>query len=115
MESTNWGHLLQPVQLQRLARTWLEEDTPSFDYGGFVVGDALEEAVILAKSAAVLAGVPFVDAIFNELDCTVEWLFTEGVKVGSNHGASITVARVRGKVRHCAQSDINLLVSRQIQ
>jgi len=29
---------------------WLEEDCPSFDYGGFVVGEALAEARLLGKS-----------------------------------------------------------------
>ena len=65
--------LLPPVQLQDLARQWLREDTPSFDYGGFVVGEKQEEAVILAKSPGVLAGRPFVEAVFRELDCKV-WM-----------------------------------------
>jgi hypothetical protein len=30
--------------------TWLEEDCPSFDYGGFVVGEAHGEAKLLGKS-----------------------------------------------------------------
>jgi len=30
---------------------WLEEDTPTFDYGGFVVGDEMAEAKLLGKSA----------------------------------------------------------------
>jgi len=29
---------------------WLEEDCPSFDYGGFVVGEAPAEARLLGKS-----------------------------------------------------------------
>jgi nicotinate-nucleotide pyrophosphorylase (carboxylating) len=50
---------------------WLEEDTPSFDYGGFVVGEAEKTAFLLGKGKedAVLAGVPFVDEIFRQLDC----------------------------------------------
>lgn len=51
---------------------WLHEDTPSFDYGGFVVGEAPREAFLLGKGSkrAVLAGAPFVDEIFHLLDCT---------------------------------------------
>jgi nicotinate-nucleotide pyrophosphorylase (carboxylating) len=30
--------------------SWLEEDCPSFDYGGFVVGEAEGEALLLGKS-----------------------------------------------------------------
>lgn len=50
---------------------WLGEDTPSFDYGGFVVGEAQREAFLLGKGSkrAVLAGMPFVDEIFRHLDC----------------------------------------------
>ena len=28
---------------------WLKEDIPSFDYGGFVVGNKAEEAVLYCK------------------------------------------------------------------
>ncbi len=50
---------------------WLEEDTPSFDYGGFVVGETQREAFLLGKGSkrAVLAGTPFVNEIFRQLDC----------------------------------------------
>jgi nicotinate-nucleotide pyrophosphorylase (carboxylating) len=50
---------------------WLNEDTPSFDYGGFVVGEAQREAFLLGKGSkrAVLAGSPFVNEIFRHLDC----------------------------------------------
>ena len=71
MSSAQRSSLLHPVHLSDLARAWLREDTPSFDYGGFVVGEQQEEAVILAKSAGVLAGAPFVEAVFKELDCKV--------------------------------------------
>jgi len=44
------SHLIPPAALSRLATAWLEEDTPSFDYGGFVVGDGLAEARLLGKA-----------------------------------------------------------------
>jgi hypothetical protein len=43
------AHLL-PQTYKRLVAEWLEEDTPSFDYGGFVVGEDLAEARLLGKS-----------------------------------------------------------------
>jgi len=46
----NPAHLLPPTY-KRLIASWLEEDTPSFDYGGFVVGEAPAEALLLGKSA----------------------------------------------------------------
>lgn len=89
-------HLLHPVTLKKLARDWLQEDTPGFDYGGFVVGEREELAVLLCKSPGLLAGAPFFDAVFNELGCTVEWSHPEGTWL-----EPITrVASVRGKVRH---------------
>ena len=42
-------HLL-PNTYKRLISEWLEEDCPSFDYGGFVVGDRPAEAYLLGKS-----------------------------------------------------------------
>lgn len=43
------AHLL-PQTYKRLVSEWLEEDTPSFDYGGFVVGEEMSEAKLLGKS-----------------------------------------------------------------
>ncbi|KAF8320849.1 nicotinate-nucleotide diphosphorylase [Clavulina sp. PMI_390] len=73
------AHILPPSwETQVIA--WLDEDTPSFDYGGYVVGEVEREAFLLGKgkTPAVLAGVPFVDKIFSHLGCTVEWHMKEG-------------------------------------
>ncbi|KAF1920553.1 Quinolinate phosphoribosyl transferase [Ampelomyces quisqualis] len=43
------AHLL-PQAYKRYISDWLEEDTPSFDYGGFVVGEEASEAKLLGKS-----------------------------------------------------------------
>jgi len=52
-----FSNLLHPVKLRSLAADWLAEDVPAFDYGGFVVGEKIESAVLLCKSPGVLAGV----------------------------------------------------------
>lgn len=44
------SHLL-PETYKRMVSDWLEEDCPSFDYSGFVVGGAAAEAELLGKSA----------------------------------------------------------------
>ncbi|CAF9913747.1 MAG: hypothetical protein GOMPHAMPRED_008015 [Gomphillus americanus] len=94
MQHGKCAHLLNP-NFKDDVRRWLAEDCPSFDYGGFVVGEALTEAKLLGKSKGILAGVPFFDEVFHQLDCTVEWHFLEG--------SAITpiahVATVRGPVR----------------
>ncbi|XP_071946326.1 nicotinate-nucleotide pyrophosphorylase [carboxylating]-like [Antedon mediterranea] len=84
--------LLHPVSIQELVERWLQEDTPSFDYGGFVVGNKKESAVLLCKSQGVLCGVPFFNAIFSKLGCYVEWYFSEGDLLEP----VCTVARVTG-------------------
>lgn len=100
----SFAHLLPP-SFRELVRAFLAEDTPSFDIGGFVVGDAPEEAALLLKGAppvsgaalggVVLAGVPFFDAVFAELGCAVEWAAREGDVVH----VPARVAVVRGPAR----------------
>ncbi|KAJ4300684.1 nicotinate-nucleotide diphosphorylase (carboxylating) [Kalmusia sp. IMI 367209] len=88
------AHLL-PQTYKRLVAEWLEEDTPSFDYGGFVVGEEISEAKLLGKSEGIVAGVPFFDEVFRQLDCTVEW----HVKEGEHFEPIKHCATVRGPVR----------------
>lgn len=66
----SYEHLLPPSWKAQVT-AWLAEDTPSFDYGGFVVGEAQREAFLLGKGSqtAVLAGSPFVTEIFAQLGC----------------------------------------------
>jgi hypothetical protein len=47
------AHLL-PLNYKRFIADWLEEDCPSFDYGGFVVGESEGEANLLGKSKVSL-------------------------------------------------------------
>jgi hypothetical protein len=51
------AHLL-PQTYKRYISEWLEEDTPSFDYGGFVVGDEMSEAKLLGKSEVHTSSIP---------------------------------------------------------
>jgi len=44
----NPAHLLPP-SWKAVITGWLAEDTPSFDYGGFVVGEEVQEAFLLGK------------------------------------------------------------------
>ena len=61
---------LLPLTYKHSVSAWLEEDCPSFDYGGFVVGHEAGEARLLGKSAGVLAGLPFFEEVFRQLGCT---------------------------------------------
>ncbi|PWY67563.1 nicotinate-nucleotide pyrophosphorylase [Aspergillus heteromorphus CBS 117.55] len=87
-------HLL-PGNYKRLVTAWLEEDCPSFDYGGFVVGESEGEARLLGKSKGIVAGVPFVDEVFFQLGCSIAWHVKEGQPI-----TPIThCATVRGPIR----------------
>ncbi|KAF5387635.1 hypothetical protein D9615_000570 [Tricholomella constricta] len=90
-------HLLPPSWKTQIT-AWLAEDTPSFDYGGYVVGEAHREAFLLGKGkdAAVLAGSPFFTEVFSQLGCEVEWHVNEG----ETFEPVKHVATVKGKARH---------------
>ncbi|XP_059184265.1 nicotinate-nucleotide pyrophosphorylase [carboxylating]-like [Centropristis striata] len=89
---------IPPFSLTRLARRWLEEDTPTFDPAGVCVGDGQVEAWLLCKTPhSVLAGSPFFSAVFRELGCSVDWKLQEGRLIGP--GALTLTAVVRGPAR----------------
>ena len=68
--SKSFEHLLSPSWKAQIT-TWLAEDVPSFDYGGYVVGEAEREAFLLGKgkNTAILAGSPFFTEVFAQLSC----------------------------------------------
>lgn len=98
------AHLLPPSWKTQVT-AWLAEDTPSFDYGGFVVGDAARRATLWAKSRGILAGVPFVDEVFRQCGCSVTWHAAEGAALDlvdlhpNGGGSKVAVATVTGPAR----------------
>ena len=96
----DYSQLLSP-HYHDLVHSWLKEDIPSFDYGGFVVGSKLERAVLLCKSPGVLCGKPFFDAVFEKLGCHVEWLYPEG----SQLTPVCEVAKVSGPANKLLQGE----------
>jgi len=96
----NHSHLLTLQWDSSQIDLWLKEDIPSFDYGGLVVGDKPEEAILYCKASGVLAGVPFFTEIFTRVGCTVEWKIQEGTFIEVEKGARIEAAIVRGPARN---------------
>jgi len=87
-------------QLDRLVRGWLEADAPDFDVGGFVVGDEPRTAHLLGKSAGVMAGRPFAQAVFDATGVTAEWLAEDGHVISEEDAkAKKPVAIVKGPAR----------------
>ncbi len=89
-----------PLQLDGLlpdlssyVQLWLSQDVPSFDVQGCVAGSKRVNAHLLQKSPCILAGRPFVDAVFAQLGCDVEWHATEGSvhsSEGNRHVATVS-------------------------
>lgn len=93
---TGLALLLPPTTLATLADSWLHEDCPSINYAALVTGAAPSQAALWAKSPGVLAGRPFFDAIFAQVNCQVSWFLPEGSKLVP----VAKVAEVRGPA-HC--------------
>jgi nicotinate-nucleotide pyrophosphorylase (carboxylating) len=90
---------LLPIGWKSQITAWYAEDTPSFDYGGFVVGSGERTATLYGKSKGILAGIPFFDEIFAQAGCTVKWFITEGSVVDPGASGKVVVATVTGPVR----------------
>ncbi|KAK2594722.1 nicotinate-nucleotide diphosphorylase (carboxylating) [Conoideocrella luteorostrata] len=100
MSLGNPAHLLPPTFKSHIT-AWLAEDTPSFDFAGFVVGETPRAATLWAKSRGVLAGRPFFDEVFRQTGCTVEWHIEEGspLTLSPPSTPKLKCATVRGPVR----------------
>lgn len=106
----SFAHLLPP-HFKREVLQWLEDDCPSFDVGGFVVGEKEEVAFLYCKTdGVILAGVPFANAIFEHLNLSVTWHFQEGDKISLPEDKNkIVIAEVRGKCRHLLLAERTVL------
>eukprot|EP00736_Rhodelphis_marinus_P008340 Rmarinus@m.13299 len=82
---------------------WLKEDMPSMDYGSYVVGDGMAEAILYCKSPGVLSGVPFFEEIFRKLGCSVTWIEEEGTML--TPAKKIPTATVRGPANRVLQGE----------
>lgn len=101
IETTQQGSLadLLPSHFTTDITRWLAEDTPSLDYGGFVVGSAPRSAQLLCKSPGILAGIPFFNEVFRQLECTVTWHVAEGTFINTKEAGKVKVATVTGPTR----------------
>ena len=69
---------LLPRGWDSILQDWFHEDTPSFDFGGHVVGSRQTKAFIFQKAEGVIAGLPFLEKIFEFTGCEVLWKVEEG-------------------------------------
>ncbi|XP_027197718.1 nicotinate-nucleotide pyrophosphorylase [carboxylating]-like [Dermatophagoides pteronyssinus] len=101
MANHNLKNILNPIKIKELVRFWINEDVPSFDMQGLVVGDTPVTAIIYCKQTGILAGFPFVQAVFEELGVDPpKFLYEEGtfINEASQHN-KIKIASVHGPAR----------------
>ncbi|KAG7660480.1 BNA6 [[Candida] subhashii] len=79
---------------------YLSEDVPSFDFGGFVVGDKPETGSLYLKQTGLICGTPFAAEVFKQCNLEVEWYYNEGDYITEDQlaesGGKIVVATVKG-------------------
>ncbi|KAL7665369.1 Nicotinate-nucleotide pyrophosphorylase [carboxylating] [[Candida] zeylanoides] len=95
---------------------FLSEDVPSFDFGGFVVGDKPETATLYVKQPGVISGVPFAAEVFDQCQLQCQWHLAEGHEVTPQHlaaaGGKLAVATVSGaasRILLAERTALNLL------
>jgi len=105
-EEANYANLL-PAHVKETVAQWIADDMPSFDVGGLVVGNDIMSAQLWMKSPGVFAGKPFVNLVFEHLQCEVEWteLAKEGTFMDASSSNKILLATVRGPVNALLQGE----------
>lgn len=97
---------LLPQNLDSVIKSWLQDDMPSFDVGGLVVGCENKKAQLLMKSSGVFAGKPFVQKVFDILGCTIEW--NQDIAVEGDYkevSSKICIATVTGPVHQILRGE----------
>lgn len=88
------------IHIRDEVASWLKDDCPKLDIGGFVVGEKEETATLYCKSSTVLAGVPFADEVFAQCNVVSTWNVEEGTFISVEKGTKkVAVASVRGKAK----------------
>lgn len=104
---TDFSALLPTEGLESTVQRWLDDDMPSFDVGGMVVGTDTRTATLWLKSPGVVAGKAFVDVIFRKLNCEVSWNeeIHEGMYLDASTTSKVRIATVSGPVHKLLQGE----------
>jgi len=103
-----YEHLLPPGYKEETKR-WLHDDCPTFDIGGFVVGEKIEEAHLYCKESCILAGKPYASAVFEHLELDVTWNYSEGDYINVDDKKKVSIATIRGKCRNILLAERTVL------
>lgn len=106
-QSVDYSTLLPDTNIDPIIRGWLQEDMPTFDVGGFVVGSSMRKAILYMKSPGVFAGKPFVNSVFRLLNCQVLWSedAVEGMFMDPK-GSKIVLATVEGPAHAILRGEV---------
>ena len=95
---------------------YLTEDVPSFDFGGFVVGNTPETGSLLYETIRSNLWYPFVNEVFHQCNLQHKWIFSEGQFVSDKEiasaGGKIVVCTVKGSASNILLAErtaLNLL------
>lgn len=97
--SDRYSGLIPEPQLGELVNGLLREDCPNFDVAGAVIYGRQATAQILCKADGVLCGRPFVQKIFETLNCEIKWLHSEGDHIVLDSKSRV-VAEISGEARN---------------
>ena len=111
VRSMSFSSLLPPSYLEE-AKAWLAQDCPSYDIGGFVVGEKVETATLYMKSSGVLCGLAYAEGLIEFMGLSVSWNsnYHEGDYIDVTSKVSIGV--VTGKVKdilHIERTILNII------
>lgn len=84
--------------------SWIDEDAPSFDIGGLVVGSDIKLAELFMKQEGVVAGFPFAEEVWRQCGLQWEWLVEEGKFIVPQNGKQV-IARVSGPANQLLLSE----------
>ena len=104
----DYSHLLPTRQIDDIVQQWLQDDHPTFDVGGLVVGSNEKSARLWLKSPGVFAGKPFFDSVFTHLGCQIEWkedVAVEGTFIEASGDNKVCLAVVTGPVHHLLRGE----------
>ncbi|CAH8449879.1 unnamed protein product [Dicrocoelium dendriticum] len=68
---------LNKVVVRDLVSSWVSRGDP-INFVGFALNDCKSALILHSDSSGVLAGSPFVDALFTEFGCNIEWHLSDG-------------------------------------
>jgi len=109
MESIiDFSAMISPSVLNKHVEFWINEDIPNFDLSTLVVCNRVINANIEVKETAILAGLPFAEAVLKYFDCVVEWKYKEGSLLDKRSVIGV-ITGVANKVLMTERTVLNIL------